>query len=285
MELLIGAFGSSREILVFHGIPRESRGLRALVPGNTTTFYRSWSGLLRRLTVEGASAAGQSRDGARGAASAHVRMDSLVAVRAIDPWPSFELEWRDPQASPAGVRAYRFKVPAGLFDPDEPREAVAGTIVRFLQHVDDLGAPFVPGWFGYEEVALEPVAGFPSDQPRRGYRQSGRLERLVARFAPLSPGEYLLGWLASSPDRPWRNTPREAALSESHLYIRRGLRGFGRLPLRALRARLGDPDEDAIYVFGRRTYVVLPFRRDDPLRPKLDLHLPAPLRASGPAPR
>lgn len=270
MELLIGVFKSTREIVIFDTIPFEEHRLkRALRSAHTVALYRSWSGLLRRLTNESGRLVTWTRSEAREGAQLHIGFDSIRRIAAVDPWPAFRLEYVE-----VGVpHSYEASIPEGMFDPNAPRERVAPTIHNFLTLAQNLDLPLTLGWFGHGHVPLERVKGFPADKPTKGYRVSGRAERLVARFHPLSPAEYLTSWLASSPSRPWRDSPREAALSERYLYVRHGLRGYARLPLSALRARLGGTEEDAVYVFGQRTYVVLPYRDDDPLRPKLDLHL------------
>lgn len=190
---------------------------------------------------------------------------TLVSVEATDPYPTFEVEWRH-----MGGQTRRRFVPRFARD----REAWAQTVEKLFAH---LGARFphvvARGWLDAPTVEWQPVDAFPGEAPRAeeergGYRLSAReqpTEEIVAERSAPSPLEAMMDWLASSPDSPWREHPREVKVTVHHVYVRRRDDAVYRLPLGVLRTALGNDGGDVVYVFGRRTRMLLPHREGCPV--------------------
>jgi hypothetical protein len=198
----------------------------------------------------------------------------LVLVAGVDPWPGLHVRWRE-RGYP-GDAWYR---------PWRNPEAFAERVRKLVAHVEarlgELATRRVDrGWIGKPDIQWEVVAGFP-DEPTAGgrgaYRTAGKRtpdEPIVARRAAPASFERMLLWLASRADTPWREHVEDIVVTDTYLYARRRDSTIARLPLWALRTRLGT--RDGVYVFGQRTRVVLP-QRSGPC--PVAQHLDALLRA------
>lgn len=195
-------------------------------------------------------------------------------ARLDDPWPGISL-------NVAGVEgALRFhprKVHQLFqFEPSDRSfaqfEAVALQLVeRIAEHG---GAEVDRGWNAVPDVPWEEVHELPEfseHKERAGYR-SHQL-RVLARRNPPSPFHTLLLWLASSPDKPWRQTTRELVMTEHQIYQTQYDGDLKRLPLDALRKRLGPSDGDAVYVFGRKSFLLLPHAKGCEVQAELERRL------------
>lgn len=211
--------------------------------------------------------------------------EQVTRIEAIHPWPTLWVRW---EPDGAGFAREQVHHPRGR-PPLLPRSPLAidamegfGRLVEELfdwlreAHTRPEGV-IVPGWTGLPDVPWEPVPGLPEDAPSTGgaYRSGGRSRRVVGQRVVARrprPGiiELLLAWLAPSDRRPWNETLREVVLTDDHVYARLWDRTCWRLPLSALSVRLGDTGSDAIYVFGRRTFLVLTARRGDEVTRRLD---------------
>ena len=131
------------------------------------------------------------------------------------------------------------------------------------------------GWLATPVEEWETVERWPGeDEGDDGpaYRRSARApDPVVATRPPPSGGRTMLDWLASSPSRPFGEMVREARLTSKHLYVRRRCGRIDRMRREALRARRGGGD--AVYVFGRRTELVLNGRASCPVCQALDAQL------------
>lgn len=201
-----------------------------------------------------------SGDGLR-IAEEEIRWPELRGVRAVDPWPAAEVAWIDVLGTPRST----------VLRPREPRDRQE-LAARALALFDVAGAALGPGgWREAPEVPWEPAPALPADaEPGGGaYRSAGRAERVVARRPPLGGLDRMWRWLG----RSRRGAPdhRQVVLTDEHAYAEEHGGGVFRVPLSALRTRLGD--RDAVYVFGRRTQLVLPHRDGCPVRLALDARL------------
>jgi hypothetical protein len=194
----------------------------------------------------------------------------VVAVEAVEPWPCFEVEWRD-----AGGTSKKRFVPRFRSE----RDAVGRDVEKLFRYLERerRGDLAKRGWLDAPVVHWERVKGFPDEEERDdaapgAYRRAARTagETILARREEPSAFETLLDWLASSPDHPWRDHPRDVAVTDEHVYVRRRDETVHRLPLATLRGVRKNRDLDALYVFGRNTILLLPRRDGCPVLALLD---------------
>lgn len=203
-------------------------------------------------------------------AALDVRWPELWQLRLVEPCPSFEVEWRH-----VGGRSERRFVARFRSERLEVEQAV----LRLADHVTEHRPHALePGWSAFENVPWERVGRLPEETrgQTRGegaYRQArvSPEERVVATWGPPSAMGAMLQWLASTPERRWRDHPKRVVVTERFVYAHRRDDTFARLPLETLRLRRGD--DDAIYVFGRKTELVLPESRRGDARDALDERL------------
>jgi hypothetical protein len=205
---------------------------------------------------------------------------SAIVLRWGEPW-AFALDQRWPRARLRWSGGDIDLRPGGLFGTDP--EGYAERMEALVAHLERRAPSRLTsrGWLEFEHVPWERVAGMPEpatqDAVGEGAFRSARRpveEVAVASREKPSALEAMLEWLASSPDRPWRHHPRQVRLSEEYFYAARRDGSVWRVPLSSLRARYGDPNEDAVYVFGRRTKIVLTHRAEPcPVRARLDAEL------------
>ena len=205
-----------------------------------------------------------------GMAALDVRWTQLWELRLVEPCPCFEVEWRH-----VGGRSQRLIAPR--FQSE--REAVERDVLTLVEHVRE-HRPHVleAGWSAFPDVEWEQVSQLPAKhagvlQGEGAYR-AARVkaeERIVATWGPPTALGSMLQWLASTPDRRWRQHPKRVVLTETYVYAERRDGTFARLPLDTLRLRRGE--DDAVYVFGRKTPLVLPDIAGSTAREELDRRL------------
>lgn len=198
----------------------------------------------------------------------------IVELSAIEPWPALRIEWRHRRVVDHRVfepRRTWFKT-----EPNRWEQAWDAVIVELFERIEALGLPVSMnrGWAGAEHVPWIDDEHWPSDRDegQGGYRVDAKRRVLATRSKP-APGEFLLSWFGAGPRQPWRATPREVVVTRDHVHARMAGDRTARLPLSALRLRRGGKTDTGVYVFGRRTLLVLPFREGCEVRALLDGHL------------
>jgi len=216
--------------------------------------------------------------------------EEVALLEAVHPWPSLRVRWR-----PAGGAALREQVhhPRGPRGPLPRTPSSVEAMEAAGRHVEELfgwlrethpdaAERIVPGWTDLMDTPWERTEGLPSGEPAGAgaYRRSGRSrrvvgQRVVARRPRPNVTELLLAWVTLSKAKPWKETLREAVLTDDHVYVELWDRTTWRLPLSALTTRVDGvgPASDAVYVFGKRTFLVLTARKDDEVTRRLDLVL------------
>jgi len=199
----------------------------------------------------------------------------VAALRRLDAsggWPHLLVGWRERGAN---YDERRLRPPLPAFGPGPGRVAYRfeRAVERLVALAERRGWPLERGWVTRRHVEWEPFVSWPRGAETRAvsYRDPAGLRPVALRHRD-HPMQRLSAWLGSSPTRPWEHTPEEVALTDAHVYARLP-QGVHPLPRTALRHRLGDEAEDAIYVFGRRTKLVLPYRRRCAVRAMLDQQL------------
>ncbi|MFK7990787.1 MAG: hypothetical protein AB8I08_32505 [Sandaracinaceae bacterium] len=205
-----------------------------------------------------------------------LRLEQLETVAAVEPWPSLHVAWKtkhltlDRTLSPPERRFGD----GGPTNAQRAHEEMVLTVVEQLR-ASSAASAVERGWTAFDVVPWEQTQEWPDDAEvgDGAFRTAADADPVVARRASPSPLESLLVWLASSPDKRLVNTPREVVLTREQLYARFSDDVVRRLPRDCLRARRGPPDKDAVYLFGRRTRLVLPHRDGCPVREALDAQL------------
>lgn len=212
-----------------------------------------------------------------------LRWHELRELAAVDPWPRFRVRWRGPGGGDDHTFAPARDVVLTLLMPALAPEPFAEQVGRLIEHTQRHAPHAVRrGWLDAPEVRWERVGSMPEvaggARPELGHGAFRAIARPVEEMAtavrpPNRPLESMMQWLMSTPDRPWRQHPREVRLGPEHLYAARRDGTIWRVPLETLRARVGEPSEDALYVFGRRTSIVLTKRDACEVRAALDARL------------
>lgn len=196
----------------------------------------------------------------------------LWEIEAVEPCPCFEIEWRH-----IGGRSRRRFVPASR----RQEGAVEAEVLALFAHVREHRPHTVKGgWVDVPPATWERVREMPGQaEPAEmgtGFYRSAKLsgeEPVVARWGPPTSMEAMLHWLASTPERPWREHPRSVALTATYVYVERRDGDVVRLPLDVLRVRRGEGRNDVVYVLGRNTPLIVPWRDECPVRAALDARL------------
>jgi hypothetical protein len=261
--------------------------------GSTDGLYLGWEGVrafIAATPMQGHSqwtAGGTPRElFASAAHDVHIRWTDLSALRAVDPWPEFTVEWVGHGFSDSAKFApahHPYKLLRSA--PDSQRVARFAEIVEALF---DAAARYAPrkeqkaiyrGWLDIEDVPWTVTDVMPTmeaQSPQLGaFRTASREHSVVAVRERPTAGEALLSWLVSSPRRPWRETPRSIVVTHEHVFARFYDGGIRVVPRSALRLRLGGPVGDAVYIFGRRTQLILTSPPDCPVRAALNSQLSA----------
>lgn len=205
-----------------------------------------------------------------------LRLEQIQSIAAVEPWPSLHVAWKTKHLS-----LERTLAPAERrFGSGGPNDAQLAHEAMVEQVIDGLrtgpAASVVDrGWAGVGVVPWVETELWPDDASvgEGAFRTAADADPIAARRGPPSPLEAMLVWIASSPDRRLANTPREVILTREHLYARFSDDVVRALHRASLRTRLGPADEDAVYVFGRRTRLVLPHRDGCAVRALLDAQL------------
>jgi len=206
-------------------------------------------------------------------------LSRIRRLEAVDPWPSLRIAWNHGRGEKSETLHPLRLHKVFAFDPDEDeRSAFARVVEELLAAFEEFEPTKVArGWLEVPEIPWEKVESWPeaSGPSSEGAYRTAQVP-IVARRGKPSPFEALLTWLASSPERPWTDTAREMVLTSRQLYVRHWNRNVYTLPLEALRARLDDTWEgtrDAVYVFGRNTFLVVPHREGCEVTAALDRQL------------
>lgn len=207
-----------------------------------------------------------------------LRLNQIRELKATDPWPALHVAW-----STEHLDLERTLVPPerrfGSGGPTEAQLAhervVTEVIARLKANPRAASVAIDEGWAAFEVVPWAEMEGFPEDDEAGdgAFRTPADMDPVVARREPPSTLEKMLVWIASSPDRRLADTPGEVVLTREQVFARFSGGAVRRLPRRSLRARKGPVDDDAVYVFGRRTRLVLPHREGCPVRAALDEQL------------
>ncbi len=200
-------------------------------------------------------------------------LDALRRLDATGRWPGLVIGWDEPGAA-YDERHLRPRPPTFGAGPGRESFWFEATVERVFRLANREAWPvhLAEGWVVVPHVEWERAPIWPTAGRGATYRTAATA-RAVVRRPRYRARELLSTWLGSGPQRPWEATPREVVLTEQHVYARFATGDACRLPLQSLRIRLGEADEDAIYVFGRRTQLVLPYRTDCPVRSVLDARL------------
>ncbi len=212
-----------------------------------------------------------------------VRWHDLLRIALVDPWPCFRLRWRT-----------RVGKSEDVFGPaeGESESKFSLAVMRLAEATAQRGPLLVSrGWLDAPDVEWEPVAALPvleqvvTRHEAGAFRTSAReVERqavgVLARRGAPSTFDALLIWLHSSPARPLSRLPQEVLVTEDEdVYVRFGDESCARIPLAALRVRINvrsnaftEPD-DAFYVFGRATRLLLLDRSECPVARLFDERL------------
>jgi hypothetical protein len=212
------------------------------------------------------------------------KWSELFAIEACEPYPSVRVMWRTRGSSRDETIFAPERTATGRFFSVSraARDRFASAVERWVEAIldekpTDSRVVVERGWLDIEHVEWEEVVAMPDvtpEQDRGVYRSGSRAEAVIASRSAPTAFESLLAWLASSPDRRWRETPREISVTREHLYARLRDGKAYRLPISALRARQ-EADGDVVYTFGRGTFVILLHRKDCRVRELLDRRLEA----------
>lgn len=206
-----------------------------------------------------------------------LKLRHLRVVEALEPWPTLRVTWEEDRVEDHRTIA----PPARRFGAGGPtktqlrHEAMVVELLGLLKNKAPRRATVDFGWAGVANQPWLRVDAMPEEAPRGDgvFRSAGGPSRIVARRDAPTPLESMLVWLASSPDRLWVDTPREVVLTRDYLYARFARGSLRCLPRETLRERRGPSGDDAVYVFGRRTLLVLTHRDGCPVRAALDAQL------------
>lgn len=213
-----------------------------------------------------------------------LRWEEPWSLHVLETWPRAHLRWSHGEI-PLRPGASPFHASPEVF---------ARRLEALVEHLEAYAPAKVRerGWLEIPEAEWERVRALPEapsdEQVGTGaFRSAPRPveEAVVAERGALAPLEAMLGWLASSPERPWRAHPRQVRLTDTYVYAERRDKSAWRLPLETLRGRRGRVDGDTVYVFGRQTLLVLLHREGCPVQGMLDARLRrAPRSAARAAP-
>jgi hypothetical protein len=200
-----------------------------------------------------------------------VRWHDLLRISLIDPWPCFRLRWRTRDGKSEDV-----------FGPaeGESESAFSFAVSRLVEATTRRGPLLVSrGWLDVAPIEWEPVSDFPvleqvvTRHDGGAFRTSARevesqVVGVLARRGAPSTFDALLSWLHASPARPLSRLPQAVLVTaDEDVYVRWRDQSCARIPLAALRVRIDvranafTESDDAFYVFGRATRLLLLRRR------------------------
>lgn len=201
-----------------------------------------------------------------GMQSVEIPWRDLVFLEAVDPWPEALIEW---DTRGYGVSRLRIGPRA------DERPAFGARIEALLEAAAArvrANDAVRPGWTVFPKVEWEPADRLPTGeepQYQPGYRTApSRPIPILAHREEHGGMHVLLSWLASGPNNPFGDQVVEAVVTPEEVFVRRRKGLIQRIPLISLRARRGA--DDAIYVFGRDTELLLTDRASCPVCRLLD---------------
>lgn len=150
--------------------------------------------------------------------------------------------------------------PSPSLAPDWPEQATALMLFAAGQG----SATARPGWTAAEELSWQTITHWPDEVNdvvySSPYRSAAPVDPVRAIRETPSPYEALLLWLASSPERPWGETPRRVVVSEEHVCVETFDRQKVRVRRDAIRGRRRTASGDRAYYYGRGLRLVLALR-------------------------
>jgi len=201
-----------------------------------------------------------------GLTSVVVDLFQVYHLEPIDPWPSVAVGWVERGA------AYRSIV--------TPRERDAEEFAAVVEEVVEACERSAPravsrGWLAVPDVPWERTDALPREKEEgpmmRGYRLRPGVPDPVLATREIAAGEARLWTFVAARLRrpPHRVEPRTIVLTERYLYVRTIAGRALRIPADTLRDGRYDADGDAVYVFGRRTELLVVHDGACPLTPIL----------------
>ena len=191
-----------------------------------------------------------------------LRWYELMELSFEHPWPEWSIRFRS--AGTVDTRHYRpgsGQRALGFGASDGQKARFEEMAESFLATVREHSRAKVKvGWQAHPTVRWERVNDLPSQSlvGEGAFRTAASGPQIVAQREPKNPLQTIWAWFASSPERRWRDTPRELVVTKDSLFARFWNGQAYRLPLAALRERRAHEDsDDAVFVFGRSTHVVL----------------------------
>ncbi len=198
----------------------------------------------------------------------------VIEIAAIEPWPAFRISWRFKR-----IVDHRVFAPVrGWFvaNPSETERNWDTILEALFERVVSLGVrvELQRGWLDADYVEWVDDPAWPIDgaEGQGSYRTSAR-ERVLAQRERPSPGEFIISWFAAGTRQPWQYTPREIVVTRECVHARLAGGRMAKLPLGALRRRVGGASNALIYIFGRCTPLVLAHRPNCPVRRLFDERL------------
>lgn len=190
---------------------------------------------------------------------------SVREVALLDPWPTFRLTY----ANYRGEEAQRAFHPKSLhriwqFTPSLTDQLGFEQVVLTAYGVvaeRARDAVANPGWSEYPVVEWDRLGQLPeflSEGPG-AYRSAA--SPIIARRPPPGPLGAVRAWLRASPDMQWGETAKEILLTADTLYVRQWDNEYWALPRNTLRHRFFHAGRHATYIFGRRGFLVLRYRK------------------------
>lgn len=190
----------------------------------------------------------------RAARRTQLRWEDIVRLDATGPWPKLEIHYH----AEANIRRLQLE-PRG----ELPAEFLAHMRKLFefaTRHVDP--GDVRSGWVTAPDVMWEHLERWPEEQEAvlTPYRGAVNHEQWRAMRDKPSAYEAMLQWLASTPERPWREHPRRVLVTSSRVCVERRDKKPVAIARSLIRGRRRTADGDRAYYFGRRERLLLPLR-------------------------
>jgi hypothetical protein len=204
---------------------------------------------------------------------------SIRRIAAAHPWPTVEVD-RSVEPTPLVIRPWKPALPRTADQLARCESFAEGVATLF--DATDLPGGLVRerGWLDLPEVPWERADGLPDEERAAGAYRSGGLSREVVarRVLKTKPRASMVaalhGWLGRSRAERERDTLRQVVVTADRVAVEMWDGTVWRLPLEALAARVDDRS-DRVYVFGRRTFLVLAADGGCPVLEALDARIGA----------
>lgn len=193
----------------------------------------------------------------RAARRTQLRWEDIARLDATGPWPSLEIHYHTESDIRRLTLAPRREPPAEFL-------AHARSLFDFAWTRLDAGE-VRSGWVTAPDVQWEPLQKWPDETEAvlaTPYRGTSRYEKVRAVRGTPSPLEAMLQWLASTPERPWKEHPRRVTITNERVCVERRDKEPVALSRSLIRGRRRTPHGDRAYYFGRRQRLLLPLRDD-----------------------